>query len=90
LWHAAALGLVDRLQELVSGQPDINGLSQAFWHACAAGQRRAAEFLLDEGAQLNWIPDYAEGTPLDAAQGFGTQQQNVINWLRERGARSSK
>jgi uncharacterized protein len=91
LWVAAALGMVDRLQELVSAQskPDTDDVSQAFWHACNAGQRRAAEFLLREGADLNWIPDYAQGTPLDAAQQLGTQQQNVIDWLHERGARTS-
>jgi ankyrin repeat protein len=91
LWTAAALGMVDRLQELVSAQPDANidDLSQAFWHACNAGQRRAAEFLLGEGADVDWIPGYAQGTPLDAAQQLGTQQQNVITWLRERGAHSS-
>jgi ankyrin repeat protein len=91
LWHAAALGMVDRLHELV-GSPvsaDTDQLSQAFWHACGAGQRRAAEFLLASGADLNWVPDYGRGTPLDAAQQRGTQQQNVIGWLRERGAQSS-
>jgi ankyrin repeat protein len=91
LWHAAALGMLDRLDELLGVQPGINpeALSQAFWHACAAGQRRAAELLLNRGADLNWIPDYAKGTPLDAASGLGTRQDNVIGWLRERGARSS-
>lgn len=71
LWHAAALGMVDRLRELVSRQPPAgtDDVSQAFWHACAAGRRRAAEFLLGKGADLNWIPDYADGTPLNAAQG---------------------
>jgi uncharacterized protein len=63
--------------------------SQAFWHACAAGQRRAAEYLLSRGAELNWEPDYARGTPLDAASGLGTQQENVLTWLRELGARSA-
>jgi uncharacterized protein len=91
LWVAAALGLVDRLQELLAAQPnaDSDALSQAFWHACNAGQRRAAELLLGEGANLNWVPDYAQGTPLDAAQQLGTQQQNVITWLRERGAQTA-
>ena len=92
LWHAAALGMLDRLEELLDGssttEPDA--FSQAFWHACAAGQRRAAELLLDRGADLNWVPDYAKGTPLDAACGRGTRQDNVINWLRERGAQSSE
>src|SRR4051794_11025628 len=79
LWVAAALGMNDRLHELVSTQSSIDraALSQAFWHACNAGQRRAAEFLLAQGADMSWIPDYAHGTPLDAAQQFGTQQQNV-------------
>jgi len=91
LWVAAALGMVDRLRELIAGQPNVDAekLSQALWHACNAGQRRAAEFLLGEGANLNWVPDYARGTPLDAAQQLGTQQQNVISWLQERGARTT-
>jgi ankyrin repeat protein len=92
LWTAAALGMVDRLQELASDhdpEAETDEVSQALWHACNAGQRRAAEFLLGEGANLNWIPDYAEGTPLDAAQQLGAQQQSVIGWLRERGARSA-
>ena len=64
-------------------------VSQAFWHACAGGQRRAAERLLAAGADLNWEPDYAVGTPLDTAAGLGTRQENVIGWLRDRGARRS-
>ena len=64
-------------------------MSQAFWHACTGGQRRAAEFLLSRGADLNWEPDYAYGTPLDAAIGLSTRQDNIISWLRKLGARSS-
>lgn len=91
LWVAAALGLLERLQELLAGsEGDRDKVSQAFWHACHAGQRRAAEYLLAVGADMNWSPDYANGqTPLDAAQDQGTQQQNVISWLRERGARTT-
>src|SRR5205085_2105978 len=78
LWPAAALGMLDRLRDLLSDRPaaTADDVSQAFWHACNAGQRRAAEFLLGQGADINWIPDYAHGTPLDAAQQQGTQQQN--------------
>lgn len=64
-------------------------MSQGFWHACAGGQRRAAELLLAADADLNWEPDYAKGTPLDAADRLGTRQENVITWLKERGARSA-
>ncbi|QDN92307.1 hypothetical protein FNV68_49625 [Streptomyces sp. S1D4-23] len=54
-----------------------------------AGQRRAAEHLLAVGADLNWVPDYAEGTALDAARGCGTRRDNVIGWLEEQGTRSA-
>ena len=90
LWHAAALGLLTRLTELAEEEPESAELSKAFWHACSGGQRRAAEYLLLRGADLNWVPDYADGTPLDAANGLGTRQENVITWLRERGARSAE
>jgi hypothetical protein len=90
LWHAAALGMLDRLQQLLgTADPTSEEVSQAFWHACSAGQRRAAEHLLAVGAELNWVPDYAEGTPLDAAGSRGTRRDNLIAWLGERGARSS-
>ncbi len=69
LWVAAALGNLDRLHELLAAQPATaaDEVSQAFWHACNAAQRRAAELLLGHGANLNWTPPYAHGTPLDAA-----------------------
>ncbi len=88
LWHAAALGMLARLQELLDAEPAEDDISQAFWHACAAGQRRAAEQLLAEGASLDWVPGYASGTPLDAAGGLGTRQENILTWLRELGAPS--
>jgi ankyrin repeat protein len=91
LWLAGALGLLDRLEELLADAAvaTLENISQGFWHACAGGQRRAAERLLDAGADLGWEPDYAYGTPLDAAEGRGTQQSNVIEWLTQRGARSA-
>jgi ankyrin repeat protein len=92
LWHAATLGMLDRLEQLLVAQSgaDPKAISQAFWHACVAGQRRAAELLLNKGADLNWVPDYAKGTPLDAARGLGTRQENVISWLRAQAAQSSE
>lgn len=90
LWHAAALGDLARVEELMAGQPDPDEVSNAFWHACAAAQRRAAEYLLGHGADLNWVPDYAEGTPLDTATGTGTRRANVTSWLRDLGARSAQ
>jgi uncharacterized protein len=39
LWHAAALGMIDRLAVLlaVSPGPENHNISQAFWHACKRG-----------------------------------------------------
>jgi hypothetical protein len=90
LWHAAALGDLPRLEELMAGQPSPDEISKAFWHACSGTQRRTAEYLLDHGADLNWIPDYAEGTPLDAASGSDTRRDNVTNWLRDLGAHAAR
>lgn len=89
-WQAAALGLLGRLEELMGDRPKPEEVSKAFWHACAGGQRRAAEYLLARGADLDWVPEYAEGTPLDVAGRLGTRRENVIGWLRERGARPAK
>ena len=88
-WHAAALGMLGRLEAILGSSPPAMQVSQAFWHACAAGQRPAAEYLLSRGADLNWEPDYAHGTPLDAATGLGTRQENVLSWLCGLRARSA-
>jgi uncharacterized protein len=92
LWVAAALGLLDRLDELLADQSvaTTENISQGFWHACAGGQRRAAERLLGAGADLGWVPDYAKGTALDAARGHGTQRTNVIEWLEQLGVSSTE
>jgi len=91
LWHAAALGMLTRLDELLTATPaptqeDLNG---AFWQACHGGQRRAAERLLTAGAAVNASPGYANNrTALDAALGPDTQRGLLADWLRERGATS--
>ena len=90
VWHAGALGMLNRLDELLVPDIDPEQISQGFWHACVAGQRRAAERLLGAGADLNWEPDYAQGTALDAASGLSTRQDNVIEWLQSIGARSAR
>ena len=76
LWHAAALSMLTRTRELLDRDPapapaEIN---DAFWQACHGGQRRVAELLLARGADINWIPDYAERTPLDVADGLDTRR----------------
>jgi hypothetical protein len=88
LWHAAALGDLQRLNDLLALDPPPEQINQAFWHACGANQRRTAERLLHAGADLHWTPDYADGTPLDAATSTSTRQQVMIDWLNALGAMS--
>src|SRR5207244_5434185 len=46
LWHAAALGMISRVQELLADEPPTHQqLTDAFWQACHGGQRRMAEHL---------------------------------------------
>lgn len=88
LWQAAALGLIDRVEEcLTSQQPSPDDVTNAFWCACHGGQQRAAEYLLDRGADLNWV-GYNELTPLDAASRTGAAE--LMEWLRNRGANSAR
>jgi ankyrin repeat protein len=88
LWHASALGLLPRLQELCDGEPPPTPaqINQAFWHACSGAQRRTAEYLLARGADINFVPEYARETPLQAATGVETRRDTLARWLRERGA----
>ena len=92
LWQAAALGLLARVDELLTGdpRPTREEINNAFWQACHGGQRRTAERLLAHGADINWIPDYADGTPLDIAGALDTRKENIVTWLGEMGAGSSK
>lgn len=90
LWHAAALGRLDILEDLLSAGPAPAEVSEGFWHACSAAQRRAAERLLAAGAELDWSPDYADGTALDAATGRSTRRSNVVEWLTDLGAVSGR
>jgi ankyrin repeat protein len=89
-WHAGALGLMDRVEEHFAGNtsPPLEEVAHAFWLSCHGGQRQCAEYLLDRGADLNWIPGWEDMTPLDAARRSGAEE--LVEWLREQGARSAK
>jgi uncharacterized protein len=92
LWHAAALGRMSRVEELLAGHPTPTtpAINNAFWQACAGGQRRVAEYLLAKGANINWIPDYAKDTPLEAAGNLETRRGTLVKWLLGLGAKSAK
>lgn len=91
LWQAAALGMIDRVEELLGSEPPPTSeeIDHAFWQACHEGQRRMAEYLLARGADINAIPDHTKHTPLDIAPGPDTRREAVVSWLREHGAKSS-
>ena len=91
LWHAAALGMMSRVEELLAAAPPTpQELTDAFWQACHGGQRRMAEWLLALGAELNGTPSWGGDSPLDAAHGAGTGREALLTWLQERGAKSAK
>jgi hypothetical protein len=92
LWQAAALGLAERVVELLGADPPPTqeDLDEAFWQACHGGQLRMAELLLARGADINAIPGYSEQAPLDVAGSTDTRRGQLVGWLRERGARSAE
>ena len=91
LWHAAALGLLTRVQQLLAATPapGPQEINEAFWQACHGGQRRTAAYLLRHGADVNATVEYAHGTALDVAAGPDTRRDLLAAWLREQGARPS-
>ncbi len=99
-WHAAAVGLMERLEAHFGGSPapstfpwgaeaatPPDDLTVSFWCACHGGRQPAAAYLLERGADLNWISVWDELTPLDAAVRAGADE--LAAWLRDRGAKSA-
>ena len=86
IWQAAALGLLDRVRGFCSIEPAPvrEQITNSFWNACRGGQQPTAEYLLDRGADLNWVGHDGK-TPCDAAHECGND--DLIQWLRARGAK---
>ncbi|GGC14732.1 ankyrin repeat domain-containing protein [Dyadobacter sediminis] len=89
LTDVATLGLMDRLESYFTkeSKPEAGEIDRAFWGCCHGGQKVAAAFLLGQGANINWIPDWENLSPLDAAQREGADE--LVEWLRNRGAKSA-
>ncbi|HTE62373.1 MAG TPA: hypothetical protein VK631_18605, partial [Solirubrobacteraceae bacterium] len=85
LWEAATLGLMDRVREHVAAGVADDDITQAFWCACHGGQRAAAEYLHERGADVNWV-GYDRLTPLDAA--VRSEAHEVAAWVRSVGGAS--
>jgi uncharacterized protein len=88
LQDVAALGLMDGLDAYFAAEsaPSQDEVNAALWSACHGGQRDAAEYLLDRGADVNWIPPWERLTPLDAAE--RSDAVELAEWLRARGGKS--
>jgi ankyrin repeat protein len=88
LWQSATMGLIDRVREQMNADPTPAqaDITNAFWCACHGGQREPAEYLLDCGADLNWI-GYDNLTALEAAK--RSEAHDVAAWLMTRGAKSA-
>ncbi|MDX8141523.1 ankyrin repeat domain-containing protein [Lentzea sp. BCCO 10_0061] len=88
LVDAATLGLQDRLELFfTTSTPSQADLNHAFWGACHGGQHTCAEYLLDHGAEVNWIPPWEDLTPLDAAS--RSDATTLVTWLRDQGGLSA-
>jgi len=89
LQDAATLGLTDRLERSFAGptRPEPDDVNRALWGACHGGQQQCAAYLLDRGADINWIPAWENLTPLDAAIRSGAV--DLADWLRSRGAETA-
>lgn len=88
LWQAAALGLMDRVAGYFESEtrPSPEDVTNAFWCACHGGQQHSADYLIERGADLNWV-GHDRLTPLDAARRSGAN--DVVEWLTVRGAKSA-
>lgn len=81
LMHAAQRGDIDRLRRLLEQHPEFvskrdESGATALHYAALKGQRRAAEFLIDQGADINSRDSQFGATPAGWA----------IEYLREKGA----
>jgi len=85
LKDAAALGMMDRVESAfaASPAPTSTEATQALWSACRQAQEQAARYLLERGADINWI-GWDDLTPLDAAEAAGATE--LTEELRRHGA----
>jgi ankyrin repeat protein len=85
LWHVAALGLMSEVEAYFAADPPPTSheVTEAFYQACEGDQQRTAEYLLERGADINWIPTWGKGTALDRAR--RRNSPDLVQWLISRG-----
>lgn len=84
--QAAGLGLLDRVAIFFdqTPAPTLEEMTMALWHACRGGQLETVQFLIEKGADRNWV-GWDRIAPLDGAMQSGNAV--LVQWLREQGAR---
>jgi ankyrin repeat protein len=87
LWHEAALGLLEQVKRRLEADVSLRGeaLSGPFWNACHGGQLTAAQYLLSQGADIDWPAPWSGQTPRDVAEKAG--HADVVAWLIAKGAK---
>ncbi|MCM1965180.1 ankyrin repeat domain-containing protein [Streptomyces sp. G1] len=85
LQDAATLGLLTAVEDSVEAGADQDEITSAFWGACHGGQLSTAQYLLSQGADINWI-GHGGRTPLDMA--LTSEDNPLIDWLTSAGART--
>ena len=85
-FESAALGLLANVERRLAETPapDVLERSELLWAACHGSQRAVAEYLLDHGADLNWV-GWDDLTPLDVAR--RSNANALAAWLYHRGAK---
>jgi ankyrin repeat protein len=87
--QAAALGLMDRVVgyfESADHPPAPDEITNGLWYAAHGGQGEAAQYLLEKGADPDWV-GHGGRTAFDAAQNSGAKE--LADWLRSKGARTA-
>ncbi|MFF3673769.1 ankyrin repeat domain-containing protein [Streptomyces sp. NPDC002120] len=87
LQEAAALGLLDTVEEFLAAGASPDDVTSAFWQACHGGRLPTARRLLSYGADIDWI-GYDRLTPLDIA--LTSENAELIAWLRRSGAHTGE
>lgn len=89
LTESAGLGLLDRLAVFYEQEPKPTSActTAGLWHTCRGGQLPVAQYLVERGADLNWV-GWDKIASLDGAHQSGNQ--NLIAWLEARGAKRAR
>ncbi|XWW97001.1 hypothetical protein V2A60_004981 [Cordyceps javanica] len=87
LQDAATLGLLHKVREMyaASPKPSERESNCAFWNACHGSQLETAQFIHSQGIDADFVPPWAEDTPLDEAR--ERKAEDLVQWLHSLGAK---